>query len=158
MCISTHSHKDRTIGLDFLKRKGIRTYTTKMTDSISRRDKQRRATYLIDNDTTFRIAEHEFQVYYAGPGHTADNIVIWFEKEKVLYGGCLVKSTDATDLGNIADANTKAWPETIKNIQSRYKNAVYVIPGHFSWSNKNSLEHTLRLLQRNEENIKKAVR
>ena len=38
------------------------------------------------------MGQHAFQTYYGGQGHTPDNIVIWFDKEKILYGGCLVKS------------------------------------------------------------------
>src|SRR4051812_7924454 len=32
MCISTHFHEDRTAGLEFYRKKGIRTYTSKQTD------------------------------------------------------------------------------------------------------------------------------
>ena len=50
-------------------------------------------------------------------GHAPDNIIIWFEKEKILYGGCLIKSVEARDLGNLSDANIKQYATTIRNVQ-----------------------------------------
>ena len=44
--------------------------------------------------------------HLTGEGHTKDNIVIWFDIEKILYCGCFVKSTESIELGNIVDANT----------------------------------------------------
>ena len=104
MCIATHFHEDRTGGLEYYKQKGIKTYTTKLTDELSSKRGMKRAEFLIEKDTTFRIGQYSFQTYYPGHGHAPDNIVIWFEKEKVLYGGCLIKSAADTDLGNLGDA------------------------------------------------------
>jgi len=156
LCISTHFHEDRTAGLEFYRRKGIKTYTTKRTDEISKLRNEKRAEFLIYKDTLFTIGQHEFQTYYGGQGHSPDNIVIWFDKEKLLYGGCLVKSTEAEDLGNLSDANVKAWATTIKNIQHKFGNPDYIIPGHMDWHSKESLTHTLDLIQQYEEksNIK----
>jgi glyoxylase-like metal-dependent hydrolase (beta-lactamase superfamily II) len=91
-----------------------------------------------------------FQTYFPGPGHAADNIVIWFEKEKILYGGCLVKSVEYDDLGNLADAYIKEYATTIKNVQAKCKRPRYIIPGHGSWINTNSLDHTLQMAQKLE--------
>jgi len=146
LCIATHFHADRTAGLEYYKRKGIRTYTTKQTDDFSKIRNEKRAEFLIYKDTSFTIGQHRFQTYYGGQGHTPDNIVIWFDKEKILYGGCLVKSTEAGDLGNLSDANVKAWSVTIKNIQYKFQNPNYIIPGHLNWQSKVSLAHTLDLI------------
>ena len=121
MCIATHSHEDRTSGVDYYKQKGIKTFTTKKTDEISNEYKRPRAEFIIEKDTIFSIGEYTFQTYYGGQGHTKDNIVIWFEKEKILYGGCLVKSIEAPDLGYIKEANIEEWPKTIKKIKAKFK-------------------------------------
>src|ERR1700760_539533 len=109
ICISTHFHADRTAGLEYYRSMGIRTYTSKRTDELSRKKHEKRAEFLIYKDTVFRVGQHSFQTFYGGQGHSPDNIVIWFDKEKILYGGCLVKSTEAEDLGNLSDANVKNW-------------------------------------------------
>jgi metallo-beta-lactamase class B len=151
LCISTHFHEDRTAGLEFYRSKGIKTYTTVQTDELSKKRDEKRAEFLIYKDTTFVVGQHTFQTYYGGQGHSPDNIVVWFGKEKILYGGCLVKSIDADDLGNLGDANVKEWAATIKNIQQRFINPNYIIPGHLDWSSNKSLTHTLDLIQQYQE-------
>lgn len=151
MCISTHFHADRTGGLEYYRSMGIRTYTSKRTDELSKERHEKRAEFLIYKDSVFRVGQHSFQTFYGGQGHSPDNIVIWFDKEKILYGGCLVKSTEADDLGYLSDANIKNWSATIINIQHTFKNPDYIIPGHGDWSSKESLTHTLDLIKRYEE-------
>lgn len=148
MCIATHSHEDRTAGLDYYKQLGIKTFTTKQTDDLCQIHNEPRAQYVIEKDTTFTYGKYSFQTFYAGQGHTPDNIVIWFEKEKILYGGCLIKSTDATDLGNLADANVNEWSTTLRNIKNKFKNPKFIIPGHQSWKSKKSLDHTAKLVRK----------
>jgi metallo-beta-lactamase class B len=149
MCIATHFHEDRTAGLEYYKQQGIKTYTTKRTDELSKERGKKRAEYLIDKDTVFTVGQYSFQTYYPGQGHTSDNIVIWFDKEKILYGGCLIKSTEADNLGNLEDGNVKEYASTIRNIQKKFSRPKYVIPGHQDWTNTKSLEHTLELIRQN---------
>jgi metallo-beta-lactamase class B len=147
LCISTHSHSDRTAGLEFIRQHGAKTYTTFLTDTLSIKDNDKRAEFHFTGDTTFTIGEYSFQTYFPGEGHTKDNIVVWFSKDKILYGGCLIKSVDATNIGYIDDANIKAWPSTINNLKQKFPNPAFIITGHQDWTNKKSLDHTLYLLQ-----------
>ena len=151
ICIATHSHKDKTAGLEFFRERGVKTFTTRKTDEISKIKGEKRAEFLMDKDTFFTVGQYQFQTYFGGPGHTEDNIVAWFDKAKVLYGGCLVKSVEATDLGYTGEADIKAWPATIKNIQDKFPNPNYIIPGHQSWNSREALEHTLKLLKENSK-------
>lgn len=151
MCIATHSHEDRTSGLEYYKKLGIKTFTTTLTDSISKENERPRAEYVMNNDTVFTIGEYTFQTYYGGEGHTKDNIVIWFEKEKILYGGCLIKSIDAKDLEYVAEANIDEWGKTIKKIQTKFKKPKFIIPGHHEWKSKRTLKHTLKLIKKHKE-------
>ena len=107
----------------------------------------KRAAFLIDNDSLFTVGQYSFQTYFPGQGHAPDNIVIWFEKEKVLYGGCLIKSTEDDNLGYLGDANVKAYAATVKNVQEKCKRPRFVIPGHGDWTNVKSLSHTLYMAQ-----------
>ncbi|KUJ59300.1 subclass B1 metallo-beta-lactamase [Flavobacteriaceae bacterium CRH] len=148
MCFATHSHEDRAGGFAFYKQKGIKTYSIKLTDEILKKEGKARAEFVIPNDTTFTIGQHKFQVYYPGKGHASDNIIVWFDKEKVLYGACFIKSSTATDLGYLGDSNVGEWEKSIKKVQSKFKHPVYIIPGHEDWTNTQSLKHTLRLVQK----------
>lgn len=154
LCISTHFHIDRTAGLEFLNQQGIKTYSSKQTyDLCSARNEKQAAFYFI-NDTVFKVGNHTFQTYYPGEGHSPDNIVIWFDKEKILYGGCFVKSTENNSLGNIADANLKEWSISISKTMKKFPEPKYVIPGHYSWENNNGLKHSLELLEENDHTHK----
>jgi metallo-beta-lactamase class B len=147
LCISTHFHEDRTAGLEYYKRKGIKTYTTRQTDELSKKRGMKRAEFLIDNDTVFAVGQYSFQTFYPGQGHAPDNIVIWFEREKVLYGGCLIKSVEDKNLGNLADASTKEYARTVRNVQKKCKGPKQIIPGHNDWSSTESLRHTLKMAE-----------
>lgn len=147
MLFATHSHDDRAGGLDFYRKKGIKTYTIKATDDILKKENKKRAEFIIPNDTTFTVGQHTFEVYYPGKGHAPDNIVVWFDKEKVLYGGCFVKSADAKDLGYLGDSDVKEWKKSIGKVKSKFKNPIYIIPGHEDWKNTESLNHTLKLVE-----------
>ncbi|NOT73911.1 MAG: BlaB/IND/MUS family subclass B1 metallo-beta-lactamase [Cyclobacteriaceae bacterium] len=151
LCISTHYHADRTAGLELLNLNGIKTYTSRMTWDLSGKYGEKQASHAFSNDTTFIVGNHAFQTYYPGEGHTKDNIVVWFGKERILYGGCFIKSTEATGLGNVADANIKAWPISMKNTIIKFPAPDIVIPGHQAWSDNKSRESTLKLLKNNAE-------
>lgn len=146
-CIATHFHDDRSGGLEFYQKQGIKTYTTEHTDALSKKYGHKRAEFLLKKDTVFNIGSYTFETYYPGEGHTPDNIVIWFGKQKILYGACLIKSTEDEDLGYLGDANKKEYAATIKNVQKKCRQPRYVIVGHGDWTNVKALEHTLRMAE-----------
>lgn len=148
LCVASHFHEDRTGGLQYYSKHGIKTYTTRYTDELSKRRGMNRADFLIGKDSVFDIGQYSFQTYFPGPGHTPDNIVIWFEKERVLYGGCLIKSAEAHDLGNLSDANVKEYATSIENVQAKCKHPRFIIPGHDNWTDTHSLGHTLEMARR----------
>jgi metallo-beta-lactamase class B len=147
LCIATHSHEDRTAGLKYYTEKGIKTYTSHQTDSILNRYNEARATFTFTKDTVFNLGQYSFQTFYGGPGHTPDNIVIWFENQKILYGGCLIKSLEANNLGYLVDAVPESWGSTLELIMNTFGQANFVIPGHQSWENPLSVQHTQKLVE-----------
>lgn len=151
MSVSTHFHEDRTNGIEFLRTKGVKTYTTKKTDELSQKKGYERAEFLLEKDTEFKIGQYKFQTFYPGEGHAPDNIVVWFPNEKILYGGCFIKSTEADNIGNLSDANINEWSNSIKNVQKKFKNPKFVIPGHDGWASTKSLKHTLKLIKETRE-------
>jgi metallo-beta-lactamase class B len=152
MCIATHYHDDRTGAFDYFRRKNIATWSSYQTKELCRIHKEKQAQHIFINDTIFTIGNLQFITYYPGEGHTKDNIVIWFDKEKILYGGCLVKSTESRDMGNVKDANLDTWPVAIERLLKLYPQALYIIPGHYMWGDKRTLLHTLKLLQVHKKN------
>lgn len=148
LCIATHWHSDRTEGLEYYKKLGIKTYTTILTDKLSEKNNKKRAEYLIEKDTVFNVGEYTFETYYPGQGHTLDNIVIWFGKEKILYGGCLIKGADAENLGYLGDANVTEYHSTLKKVQNKCRAPKFIIISHSDWNNINSLNHSIKLAKK----------
>ncbi|MBS1915469.1 MAG: BlaB/IND/MUS family subclass B1 metallo-beta-lactamase [Bacteroidetes bacterium] len=151
LCMATHWHNDRTAGLEYYKQKGIKTYTTVLTDDLSKKNNMKRAGFLMTKDTVFHVGQYSFETYYPGEGHTADNIVVWFKKEKILYGGCLIKGADADNLGYLGDANVTEYETTLKNVQKKCPDPNYIIISHSNWNNINSLKHSIKLAEKLKE-------
>ena len=147
LCIATHFHRDGTGGFDVLRQRGIKTYSSLRTLELCLAKKEHPAEFYFTRDTSFRVGNHVLQTFYPGAGHTSDNIVVWFSNEKILAGGCLVKSPEATDLGFLGDANTDQWPATMQKLMQQFPSPRYVIPGHQGWTGTASLTHTLDLLE-----------
>jgi metallo-beta-lactamase class B len=156
MCIVTHYHDDRTAGLGYLKSKGIITWSGRKTWQYAKDRGQILADRTFSSDTVFEFPGLSFETFYPGEGHTRDNIIIYFPIQKVLYGGCLVKSIQAQSLGNVADASLPMWPLSIKNVMVKYPKALFVIPGHQAWSDKAALKHTIKLIDKHKKENKKA--
>jgi len=148
LCIATHWHSDRTEGLAYYRQQGIRTYTTRLTDELSRKNNKKRAEFLVTKDTVFNIGQYSFEIYYPGGGHTEDNIIAWFGKEKILYGGCLIKGADAEDLGYLGDANVKNYATALTRVRKKCPAPEFIIISHSDWNNINSLNHSIKLARK----------
>lgn len=143
MCFATHWHSDKTAGLEYYRQQGVKTYTTVLTDELSKKNNKKRAEFLMANDTVFNVGQYSFETYYPGPGHTEDNIVIWFGKEKILYGGCLIKGADDENLGYLGDGNVTEYASTLKKVQKKCRKPKFIITAHSDWKNINSLKNSL---------------
>lgn len=145
MCLSTHFHEDRTGGLTYYQRKGIKGYSTVQTDSISVKRGLPRAENLINRDTVFSLGGMRLHTYYPGAGHTRDNIVCWFPQLKLLYGGCLIKSLADNTLGNTADGDLQQYANSVRKVLRKFPHATVVIPGHQQWGGMALVKHTLTM-------------
>ncbi len=145
MCFATHWHSDKTAGLEYYRQQGIKTYTTVLTDELSKKNDKKRAEFLMTKDTVFHTGQYAFETYYPGQGHTVDNIIIWFEKEKILYGGCLIKGADDDNLGYTDDGNVIEYASTLKKVQKKCRQPQFIIIAHNDWKNTHSLKHSLKM-------------
>ncbi len=146
LCVTTHFHDDRVAGLDILKTQGVKTYSSILSYQKGKERGEKTTEFQFQKDTVFSLGGVSFQTFYPGHGHTPDNIVIWFPKAKILYGGCFIKSVDASGLGNLEDADVESWTSAVQRTVKRFKHPKYVIPGHQSWKGDEALYHTLSLL------------
>lgn len=145
-CISTHYHDDRIGGIGALKANGIKTFASEATSIRALAQGYPKVSQTFKYDTILHMGSIPLEIYYPGAGHAPDNEAVWFPRQKLLFGGCIVKSTDTNSLGNIAEADLKQWPLSIKKLIKRYPEVVTIIPGHGDWTDNSSLQHTLKLL------------
>lgn len=99
----------------------------------------------LEQTSDFEIDKVKIETYYPGAGHSVDNLTVWFPDSKVLFGGCLIKSLDANNLSNLADASVKEWPNSLKNLLKKYPDVKLVIPGHGNWGDVGLISHILEL-------------
>lgn len=142
--IPNHFHNDCTAGMDILKERSIPSYCFYKTNELHTEEPH--CDHVFRKDTTFLLGNLKIETFYPGEAHSPDNIVCWLPQEKVLFGGCMVKSDTSETLGNLSDANVKQWPESIKVLLKKYPAAQWVIPGHGNPGNTDLLHHTLELL------------
>jgi len=149
LAIITHSHNDRIGGMKTLLNKNINVLCYLKTAELAARDNYPNPTIkLVGDDTLIHLGNTTIEIYYPGWGHTEDNIVVWLPKDKILYGGCFIKSNDSETLGNIKDANIKEWYSSAKKIMKKFSSAKIVIPGHGEIGGKNLIKHTLQIIRK----------
>ena len=148
--IISHFHTDASNGIDYLNSIGVKTYAGHLTNQLLKAHQRTTATSTI-TQSTYSLAEGSIEVYYAGPGHSRDNIVVWLPEQKTLFGGCFVKSLASKNLGNIADADLTRWPSSINNILSKYPDIQYVVPGHGAVGDAGLLTHTAHLVKEEQK-------
>ena len=147
--VATHFHNDRTGGIPALQSAGVPTVAHPLTLELARSHSMPVPTRALDFDKNgvARLSK-DCELYFPGAGHTRDNVVVWFPRQRVLSGGCLLKSETSADLGNLADAVVTDWSDTVKRVQTRYSSAQKVVPGHGTISG-DPIAHTLALCSNN---------
>ena len=142
--ISTHSHADRTAGIELLNSQLIPTYASELTKAFLVRDGKPTPTQTFHGNE-FSLENGLIEIYYPGAGHTEDNIVVWLPKSKILFGGCIVRSHEWESLGYVGDASIISWADSIENIKAKYYDIGMVVPGHGTVGRPDILDHTIDL-------------
>ena len=144
--IITHFHGDRMGGTAVLKKHGIPFYANPLTLKLGVNEGVPLPLALEGLEQMGgKVKMGILEVFYPGPGHTDDNLVVWLEREKILVGGCAVRSPVFKGLGNTADADLQYWPLAIQNILENYPNVGIVVPGHGPHGDRSLLNHTKEL-------------
>ncbi|MFC1490364.1 subclass B1 metallo-beta-lactamase [Candidatus Latescibacterota bacterium] len=145
--IATHSHEDCMGGLNEIHRRGIQSYASMLTYEIAEREKLPLPQNVFNKKISLDNVGKQIIAGYYGAGHAVDNIVVWVPSEKILFGGCMVKTLGARGLGNISDADYDQWPNTLKSVLEEYPDAEIVIPGHGPHGGIELIHHTIELFE-----------
>ena len=146
--IITHAHEDRVGGIQAFLDKKIPVTSTALTAKRSVKEGFPSPTPSLQKNQKLDFGGIEAEIFSPGWGHAPDNIVVYLPRQKILFGGCFIKSTDARKLGNTKDAHVKSWKRGLLKVQSKFRDAEDVIPGHQKWGDAKLIKHTLGLLDR----------
>ncbi|PTM12179.1 MAG: subclass B1 metallo-beta-lactamase [Bacteroidetes bacterium] len=142
--VVNHFHDDCTSGLDSVHARGIPTYGNRQTIALCKANGKTPPQKKMGKRKTLKIGGQQIENYYPGAAHSTDNIVSYLPAEKVLFGGCMVKSLNA-DFGNTEDADLAKWSKTVTKVKHRYTEAEIVVPGHGYTGGQDLLDYTIQL-------------
>jgi metallo-beta-lactamase class B len=146
--IPTHFHEDCVGGLEKFNEYNVPAYASNKTIALlnSKNKKFSKPIEGFNDSLSIPIGDKIVNAAYFGEGHTRDNIIGYFAEDNIMFGGCLVKASGASK-GNLEDANTNAWPGTIRKLHQKYPQARIVIPGHGQPGGPELLDYTIHLFE-----------
>lgn len=100
----------------------------------------------MDDGLIMNIGGEQIEVYFPGESHTVDNTVVYLHKQRLLFGGCMIKDKNASNPGYTGYANMEAWPVAVGNVISRFPDCTTVVPGHGRFGGPDLLTHMHQLL------------
>ena len=142
--IITHFHGDSMAGWEVFKAAGATVWVTRQSLALAQ-EQQPEAFQVIDPEVGQQFGVGSVSVFYPGPAHAPDNVVVWVPRAEVLFGGCAVRSEVATNLGNTGDASIPQWAASIARVQAAFPSAKWVVPGHGKPGGAVLLAHTIKL-------------
>lgn len=143
--IVTHYHDDNLGGLDWIHGDGIESYAIAKTIRICREKGLPVPRHSLAEACTLHCGKTPIEVFFPGEGHTVDSISVYLPRQRILFGGCSVKALEHSNLGNTAEANVIAWPDTLRHLKRRFADAAVVVPGHGMEGTVALIDHTLSL-------------
>jgi metallo-beta-lactamase class B len=144
--IPTHSHIDNLGGLDEFQRQGVASYSHNKTIQITKESGLPVPQHGFDNYMELAVGVEKVQIAFFGEGHTSDNIVGYFPLEDIMFGGCLIKAL-GDGKGNLAEANTAEWSDTVKKKKKKYPKVKKIIIGHGKSGGLELLDYTINLFK-----------
>lgn len=170
VAINPHFHFDGTGGNEVYHEFGVETWSSDLTkqlrqatskkslektaSSYTRDDLKQRLlklnlvaaqnTFSLARGKTFDFSGEKVELYFPGHAHSPDNVVVYFPKQKLLFGGCMIKPEW---LGYLGDAKIEAWPESARKLQ-RF-DVKTVVPGHGPWGGAELIAKTINVAEKN---------
>lgn len=142
--VATHFHVDCLGGLNAFHQRNIPSYALNRTLTLAEADGVTIPQNGFDSFLELKVGDKIVNSEFLGEGHTQDNIICHVPSEKVMFGGCLIKSEGAGK-GNLNDANINEWSNTVRKVKTKYPDVDIVIPGHGKHGGSNLFDYTINL-------------
>lgn len=145
--IVCHFHDDCVGGMEYLQRQGVKSYANSRTIAKCKELGLPVPSNSFDSNLDVDFNGELLSCRYFGGGHTEDNITVYVNDHKILFGGCMVKSVHSQSLGNLSDAVVSEWLSTLQAVKEHFNSAEVVVPGHGDTGNLGLIEHTMSLVE-----------
>lgn len=146
--VATHFHEDCLGGLNEFHKNNIPSYANNSTIEFAKNNESTLPQNGFTDSLVLAVGNKKVYLEYFGEGHTRDNIIGYFPNDKIMFGGCLIKEIGAGK-GNLEDANTEDWANTVQKIKNKYPDAETIIPGHGEIGGQELLNFTINLFETN---------
>ncbi len=103
-------------------------------------------TFNINEEQKLRLGSEEVIIFYPGPTHTYDNIVVYIPGKQLLFGGCMILSSDTEKPGYVDDGNPDEWANSLLQLEKRFEKIRLVVPGHGEADSKMLITHTKQVV------------
>lgn len=149
--VVTHAHADKMGGMAALHAQNVASFAHDMSNSIAPTKD------LLPARTAIAFAADgrpiggtpaqlgPLEVFYPGPGHTADNIVVRIKNTPIAFGGCLIKASDADSLGYLGESDTQQYAGSVQRFADAYPDASVIAMSHSGIEGRNAIANTLKL-------------
>jgi len=144
--VINHFHIDALGGLNSFHEMKIPSYANNKTIELADGNEATIPQIGFDGQHELKVGATTISNRYFGEAHTKDNIISYIADEEMLYGGCMIKSLNASK-GNLEDANVLEWSNTILKIKKEYPDLKLVVPGHGKPGNTKLLDYTMELFK-----------
>ncbi|MBX2953928.1 MAG: subclass B1 metallo-beta-lactamase [Leadbetterella sp.] len=142
--IPTHFHDDSIGGLKAFDNRGIPSYAYSKTVELAKENNYTVPRNSFSDSLVLKVGDSRIIARFFGEGHTRDNVVGYFPDDRILFGGCLIKESDASK-GYLGDANESAWSATVEKVKAEFPDVSLVVPGHGEYGGKELLDYTINL-------------
>ena len=144
--VVNHFHDDCLGGIEAFHELSIPSYANNATIELAKNEGNPVPQIGFDTENELTLGNQKIFNRHFGEAHTKDNIVSYIPNEHLLFGGCPVKSLNATK-GYLGDANVGEWSKTIAKIKTAYPDLKIVIPGHGDYGGIELLDYTITLFK-----------
>lgn len=144
--VPTHSHQDCSGGLAEAHRQGAESWALLQTVKKLKEEEKEFPQNTFEKTKRFQLGKTEVILSYEGGAHTTDNIVVWLPAQKILFGGCAVKSMEAANIGYVKEADAKSWPIMLNGLLEKYSDAKRVVPGHGNSGGLDLIRHSITMV------------